>query len=237
LLRLYRDLLLRWNQRFNLTAITDPAEIDRRLIGDALRMLPAIDDAIAAWKAASRRRVSAELESSFPRLVDVGSGAGLPGLVLKIARPELDVTLIEATGKKVGFLENAIAELGLTRVKAIHDRAEHLATLSHHRERYHIVTARAVASLPVLLELCVPFLEIGGHAIFPKGADIEDELAAGHRAAKLVGARIVSDELLPTRDGDTVTRLIVAVKIEPTPVRYPRRSGVPAKEPLGRADQ
>jgi 16S rRNA (guanine527-N7)-methyltransferase len=130
-----------------------------------------------------------------------------------------------------------MVELGLTNVKAIHARAEESAHLPHHRERYDITTARAVAALPALMELSVPFLRIGGHGIFPKGADIEDELAAGMRAAKIVGARIVGHEPLPAINGDSVTRLIVAVKIEPTPVRYPRRSGIPVKEPLGRADQ
>jgi 16S rRNA (guanine527-N7)-methyltransferase len=234
-LRLFRDLLLRWNQRFNLTAITDPGEIDRKLIGDALAMLPAIDDAIDARRAAARRQ-QAELETaSAARLVDIGSGAGFPGIVMSIARPELEVVLVEATGKKAGFLEHAILELGLTNTKAIHGRAEELARQPRHRARYQIATARAVAALPVLMELCVPFLEPGGHALFPKGGSIESELAAGQRAAALVGARIVSDAVVPSGGGETVTRLIIAVKIEATPDRYPRRSGIPAKEPLGRA--
>jgi 16S rRNA (guanine527-N7)-methyltransferase len=237
LLRIYRDLLLRWNQRFNLTAITEPAEVDRRLVGDALRMLPALDDAIEAWKAGERRRAAVQPVSPRPRLIDIGSGAGFPGLVLKIARPELDLTLVDSTGKKVRFLENAISELGLENAQAVHSRAEELATLSHYRERFDITTARAVAALPALMELCIPFLQVGGHGIFPKGMEIEQELEAGHRAAKIVGARIVGDEILPAASGDPVTRLIIAVKIEPTPVRYPRRSGIPSKEPLGRVDR
>ena len=232
----YRDLLIRWNQRFNLTSVTDPAGIDQRLIGDALRMLPALDDALAAWQA-GRRRNSDSHETSPPKLIDVGSGAGLPGLVLKIARPELDIVLLEATGKKVRFLEHAILELGLTGISAIHGRAEELAHQPHHRNRYNVVTARAVAALPILMEICVPLLAAGGHALFPKGAEIEQELAEGHRAAPLVGARIVGDGPLPTGDGESVTRLVVAVKIAPTPDRYPRRSGIPAKAPLGRADR
>lgn len=234
-LRRFRELLIRWNQRFNLTAVTDAAGIDERLIGDALRMLPALDDALAAWRA-GRMRGGAD-GADTPRLIDVGSGAGFPGLVLKIARPELEVVLLEATGKKVGFLEHAIVELGLTGVVAIHGRAEELAHQAHHRARYDIVTARAVAALPVLMELCVPLLAPGGHALFPKGAEIEPELAEGHRAAPLVGARIVGDDPLPTGDGGTVTRLVVAVKIGATPDRYPRRSGIPVKAPLGRDDR
>jgi len=230
----YRDLLIRWNQRFNLTAVTDPAEIDQRLIGDTLRLLPALDDALAAWQA-GRQRKGDSREFLPPRLIDVGSGAGLPGLVLKIARPELNMLLLEATGKKVGFLEHAILELGLTGITAIHGRAEELAHQPHHRGQFDVVTARAVAALPVLMEICVPFLAVGGHTLFPKGAEIEQELAEGHRAAPLVGARIVGDGPLPTGGGESVTRLVIAVKIAATPDRYPRRSGIPAKAPLGRA--
>jgi 16S rRNA (guanine527-N7)-methyltransferase len=237
LFRQYRNLLLSWNNRFNLTAITEPEEVDRRLIGDALRMLPAIDDAIEAWKTGERRRTTEEPGAPGPRLIDIGSGAGFPGMVLKIARPELDVTLLESTGKKVGFLDHVIVELGLQHARAIQSRAEDAGRLPHHRERYDIVTARAVAALPVLMELCIPFLRIGGHAIFPKGESIDEELEHGKKAAKLVGARIVACDALPATDGDVVTQLVTAVKIELTPARYPRRPGVPNRDPLGRADQ
>jgi 16S rRNA (guanine527-N7)-methyltransferase len=236
-LRDFRNLLLRWNQRFNLTAVTDPGEVDQRLIGDALRMLPAVDDAIQAWRAGNRRRASDPDEPATPRLIDIGSGAGFPGLALAIARPELEVVLVEATGKKVGFLEHAILDLRLPNATAIHARAEDLGRQPHHRERYHIATARAVASLPALMELCVPFLADGGHALFPKGVEIEQELLAARRAAALVGARVVGDDVVPSGEGETVTRLIVAVKIAPTPDRYPRRAGTPAKDPLGKVDQ
>lgn len=227
----FRDLLIIWNRRFNLTAIEEPAAIDRRLIGDALRMLPAIDDAIAAHAVENRNRSSKE---AGVRLIDIGSGAGFPGMVLKICRPELDVTLLESTGKKVGFLDHVIADLGLKSARAIHARAEDLGRDRAHRERYDIVTARAVSSIPALMELCTPFLRVGGHAIFPKGMEIAEELANGERAAVLVGARIVSHDLLSAKPNESVTRLVIAVKIEPTPDRYPRRAGVPTKDPLGR---
>jgi 16S rRNA (guanine527-N7)-methyltransferase len=233
-LRAYRDLLLRWNLRFNLTAITEPAAIDRKLIGDALTMLPALDDAVSAWDANRRTDPDA---NQRPALIDIGSGAGFPGLVLAIIRPTLDVTLLEATGKKVGFLEAAIVELGLANARALHGRAEELAHQPHHREHYDITTARAVASLPALMELCAPFLRIGGVGIFPKGMEIANELAAGDLAAQLVGARIVGSEPAIVPDAEPVTRLVVVVKLASTPKRYPRRSGLPAKEPLGRVDR
>jgi 16S rRNA (guanine527-N7)-methyltransferase len=201
--------------RFNLTAIDDPAEIDRRLILDALLMLPAIDAATAG------------IETS--RLIDVGSGAGFPGLALKIARPDLFVTLVEATGKKVGFLRTCIEELDLVGVEARHARAEDLGHDPAYRGRFDLATARAVAALPTLLELCMPFVRSGGRAFFPKGLNLAEELEAGRRAAPLVGARLTGAEILPGGQ----TTLVVAEKVAPTPARVPRRSGLPSREPLG----
>ena len=212
----YRRLLLEWNARFNLTAVTDPIEVERRLFLDALLLVPTVDGLVAAG------------DRDPPRLVDVGSGAGVPGLPLKIARPRLDVTLIEATGKKARFLAHVIAELGLGGAFAVHGRAEELAHDPAHRAAYDQATARAVASLPALLELCVPLLRVGGHALFPKGAAIAGELAAGERAAPLVGARVRSAE--PVAPG---TCLVTVAKVAPTPRRFPRRAGIPAREPLG----
>ena len=224
-LRELRDLLVRWNERFNLTAIKDPDEIDARLIGDALRMLPTLD--ALANPIATRQQDPVAL-------IDVGTGAGFPGLVLKIVRPALAVTLLDATGKKIRFVEQAIAELGLLHTRALHGRAEELGRQDHHRERYDLVSARAVAALPALLELTLPLLRIGGSAILPKGPDIEGELREGAEAARQLGGEIAADVVLPEADGAPRTRLIVARKLWSTPTRYPRRSGIPAKDPLGR---
>jgi len=215
----YRDLLIEWNTRFNLTAVTAPHEIDRRLFVDALRMLPALD---ACGRGA---------DGAGGRLVDVGSGAGFPGLPLKIARPGWDVALVEATGKKVAFLIHAIAALGLDGARAIHGRAEDLGHDPAHRGRYDVAVARAVAALPALLELCLPLLRRGGVALFPKGASIADELAAGERAASLLGGRVLGAATLPGGE----TRLVRVAKVGPTPTRFPRRAGLPAREPLGAA--
>ena len=221
----YRDLLLDHNTRVNLTAITDPAAVERRLFLDALSMVPAID--------AYARLVAADVVfATTLRLVEVGSGAGFPGLPIQIARPELDVTLIEATGKKASFLTRVTAELGLHGATVIHGRAEEVAHDTAHRATYDLATARAVASLPALLELCMPLLREGGRALFPKGTDLAEELAAGRRAAPLVGARIIAADRLP----DAETRLVVADKTGPTPKRYPRRAGIPAREPLGKGN-
>lgn len=217
----YRDLLIEWNQRFNLTAMKSAAEIDRWLIGDALRMLPAVDG------------LTATPDGS---LIDVGTGAGFPGLALKIARPKLRVTLLDATNKKVAFLRAVIDDLGLEQVEAIHGRAEELAHEADRRGAYDLATARAVSATPALIELCLPFVRVGGHAIFPKSANIDEELATAVHIAPTLGARFAREEILPATAALPMTRLLIFAKIGRTPTQYPRRSGLPAREPLGRTE-
>jgi 16S rRNA (guanine527-N7)-methyltransferase len=214
----YRDLLLERNAHVNLTAIRQPVEIERRLYLDALAMLPAIDAFLET-----------EGQNCQARLIDIGSGAGFPGLVLKIARPALDVTLVDATAKKVAFVGDVIADLELAGVRAVHGRAEELGQNPRYREQFEIATARAVASLPVLLEFVLPFLDVGGRAFLPKGLAIDDELTAGRRAAKRLGAEIVSSERVLSGE----TRLIIAHKTTLTAKAYPRHTGIPARSPLG----
>jgi 16S rRNA (guanine527-N7)-methyltransferase len=217
LLARFRDLLLEWNGRFNLTGLDDPVLVEQRLLGDALLMLPAVDGGIAASGVKQ------------PRLIDIGSGGGLPAIPLAICRPELSVTMVEATAKKVGFLRAVMAELSLRQTAAIHSRAEDAARDLDHRAAYEIVTARAVASLPALIELSMPFLRPNGLALFPKGRDIEEELRAGTIAAAEIGAKIGSTHRLAGSE----TRLVIVRKQRPTPERFPRRAGLPAREPLG----
>jgi 16S rRNA (guanine527-N7)-methyltransferase len=223
-LRTYRDLLFRWNQRFNLTAIREPDEIDSRLIADALRLLPAIDEELGA-------------RNGRARLIDLGTGAGLPGLVIKIARPDIEMVLMDATNKKIQFVQHAITELGLLSASTVHSRAEDIGHHVDYRGPFDLVTARGVAALPTLVELTVPLLVVGGAFLFPKGENIADERRAGDEAAKIVGGRIDSAELLPGDPSEPVTRLVRGSKIGTTPGRYPRRAGIPNKEPLGRDGQ
>lgn len=223
-LRAYRDLLFRWNQRFNLTALRLPEEIDARLIADGLRLLPAVDNVLAR-------------HPTRLRMIDLGTGAGLPGLVIKIARPQIEITLVDATNKKIQFVQHVIEEIGLQRARTLHGRAEDIGQMREYREQFDLVTARGVASLPTLLELTVPLLDVGGEFIFPKGEQIEEELRLGRRAARTLGARIESADLLPGHPTEPVTRLVCGVKIGLTPGRYPRRAGIPGKEPLGRDGQ
>ncbi|MFN8664654.1 MAG: 16S rRNA (guanine(527)-N(7))-methyltransferase RsmG [Thermomicrobiales bacterium] len=213
----YSRVLIERNAQFNLTAIRDPEAMERRLFFDAVAMIPTLDSVLSSSR------------YPLPRLIDVGSGAGFPGLVLKIVRPSLRVTLLDATAKKVRFLEEVIAATGLTGVDTLHGRAEEFGRDPEYRERFSLATARAVASLPVLLELTTPFLDIGGVALLPKGLDLTVELEQGNRAARLLGSRIVSADILPNHE----SRLVVVEKMTLTPRKFPRPTGIPNQEPLG----
>ena len=216
----YRDLLIGWNERINLTAITDPHEVDVQLILDALRMAPAIADAASR----SRKR---------PTTIDIGAGGGLPGIPLAIVLPGIDFTLLDATAKKVMVLGDMATALGLENVHALHGRAEEIGHRAEYRGRFSFATARAVASLPALVELTLPLLKPGGRAFFPKSANIDEELEQGEAAATIVGGRIESSAVLSSVAEGRVTRLVILVKMGETPKQFPRRSGLPAKEPLG----
>lgn len=169
------------------------------------------------------------------RLVDVGSGGGLPGLAISIVRPEVMVTLVEATQKKARFLGQAVGDLKLVRVEMLTARAEEVARWRGQRSKYEVATARALARLAVVAEYCVPLLRVGGCVVSMKGRLDTVELAEGERAAKMLGAEveeIVRVPLLP-EVGERERHLVVLRKTRETPPLYPRRVGVPAKQPLG----
>ncbi|HEY7346963.1 MAG TPA: 16S rRNA (guanine(527)-N(7))-methyltransferase RsmG [Ktedonobacterales bacterium] len=214
----YRDLLLDWNQRVNLTAITDPQDVLTRHFLDSLACLFAIPPA--------------EQKKSL-RLLDVGSGAGFPGLPLQIVFPDWRVTLLEATGKKVRFLEAVIASLKLSQARAIQGRAEELAHDQTHRARYDLVTARGLAALPTLLEYCLPFCHPGGLVIAPKKGAISAEVEQGKRAAVLLGGRFVEVRPFSLPGLEDQRALAVFRATRAAPAQYPRRAGAPVKQPLG----
>jgi len=214
----YRALLLDWNQRVNLTSITNPQDVLTRHFLDSLACLFAIPPS------EQRKRL---------RLLDVGSGAGFPGLPLQIAFPDWQVTLLEATGKKVRFLEDVIASLGLTNAQALQGRAEELAHDQRHRAHYDLVTARGLAALPTLLEYCLPFCRPGGLVISPKKGEISAEVEQGKRAAATLGGRFIEARpfSLPGLEDQRV--LVVFQATRSTPAHYPRQAGAPVKYPLG----
>lgn len=218
--QLYYEELVAWNERFNLTAITEFEPVQIRHFLDSLSCLLAEE---------ARRA----LNRTDARIIDVGSGAGFPGLPLKLICPGLHLTLLEATGKKVTFLEHVVERLGLQRVSTIHARAEELAHDPAHRESYDLALARAVADLPVVVEYTLPFCRVGGWLVAQKGEAGAAEAWSAEVAIKLLGGelrRVVPVEL-PGLPEDR--SLVVVEKVGPTPDKYPRRPGMPGKRPLG----
>lgn len=206
----YAALLVDYNRKVNLTAITTPEGIEDRHFADSL--LFAAQPEVAG------------------RLVDVGTGAGFPGVVAKIYKPGLQLTLMEPTGKRVDFLRYLCAELGLTGVEFAKERAEEAARKVW-REQFDVACARAVAALPVLCEYCLPLVRVGGLFIALKGPDAPEELAASGNALQKLGGRAAGTRSFTLPDGSART-LVVCEKISQTPTVYPRNGGKIAKKPL-----
>ena len=218
----YVALLREWNEKMNLTAITDDEGIAVRHILDSLTLLP---DILATRQAPGRRAGQAV------RLIDIGSGAGFPGLPLKIVCPDLDVVLLDSLAKRVRFLETVIAELQLTGIRAIHGRAEDAARRADLRERFDLATARAVAPLPVLCEYCLPFVRPGGQFLAMKG-QAADELAGAAQAIQILGGQTATATTFQL-PGTDMNRMIIRIsKIRPTPAVYPRKAGKAEQNPL-----
>ena len=210
----YAHLLVEQNKVMNLTAITDPEGIARLHFLDSAALLPLCGGA------------------GGKSLIDVGTGAGFPGLPLKILLPQLDVTLLDSLNKRVDWLNEVSAQLGLTDVRAIQGRAEEKALDKSMRDSFDLVTARAVADLRLLAELCLPFVKVGGRFLSMKSVDSDQELDQAAHAIKLLGGRVrdVKDYAIP---GTEVThRLVIVEKVAPTLKGYPRRWAKIQKSPL-----
>ena len=212
----YLHELLTWNRRVNLTAVTQPEEVERSHFLDSLTVALALPDSLR----------------SGGRLADVGSGAGFPGVPLKILLPNMSVTLIDSVAKKTTFLQHLIDALKLEGVEVCTGRAESLAHTPALRESFDAVVSRAVGSLRLLAELTLPFCRIGGRAILQKKGDISQELDRSQRAFDTLGGRLLETTAIEPEvlGGERV--LIVVKKVNPTPAEYPRRAGIPAKRPL-----
>ncbi len=221
----YRRELLEWNKKFNLTAITQEEHVEIRHFLDSLTCLVAMRELCGASE--RERRMGESL-----RLLDVGSGAGFPGVPLKIVCPHWRVTLLEATGKKVRFLEHLREVLGLGNLEILHGRAEDFAKAPAYREQYDWVVARAVAEMPALAELTLPFAKIGGNVLALKGETAEAEVAQSGRAFSILGGELVKIVKIALPGLVEERRLVVVRKVACTPDAYPRRPGIPAKRPL-----
>ena len=214
----YYHELIAANRHVNLTSITDYQEVQRRHFGESLAV------------GAALYRAGVLKPGETARVLDLGAGAGFPGLPMRIAHPALRFTILEATRKKTAFLERLVTRLSLEGVTVITGRAETVAHEPAHREGYDLALARAVAPLAVLVELALPFLKVGGCLATPKGSRASQEMAEADRALALCGGRIVSAEPLPSPT-PTLT-LVLVEKLAPTPAAYPRRPGAPTKRPL-----
>ncbi len=211
----YARELLEWNEsRVNLTAITEPLAIEVRHFLDSLSVLRA-----------------AQI-GSHSKVIDVGAGAGFPGLPLKIVCPSINLTLLEATGKKTAFLEHIVKTLGLNAVKVVNSRAEEAGQEPAHREQYDLVLARAVAHMPILVEYLLPLCKVGGKCIAMKGESAAVEIGVAENALRLLGGRLA--QLMPIELPHVAEThyLVVIDKIAATPPHFPRRPGIPSKKPL-----
>jgi 16S rRNA (guanine527-N7)-methyltransferase len=214
---IYNHELIDWNQRVNLTSITGYEEVQVGHFLDSLTVTLALRPLLGVerW-----------------RVIDVGTGAGLPGIPLRIVLPGIRLVLLEATAKKVKFLEHLISRLGLDGVEVVVGRAEEVAHNDRYREKFELALSRAVASLPTLAELTLPLVTIGGSLIAQKKGDIDAELNSASRAIAVLGGNLREAKAVDLAEFTEKRWLIIIDKVKPTPPKYPRRPGIPAKRPL-----
>lgn len=207
----YGDLLLEWNKVMNLTAVCEPKEVVIKHFVDSITIVPYVEN------------------QKCKNLADIGTGAGFPGIPLKIMRPETEVVLLDSLGKRVNFLNTVISELQLKGIRAIHARAEDGGRDKKLREKFDCVTARAVAPMNILLEYCMPFVKKDGCFIAMKGANEEDSYDS---ALKELSGEVMSEEVFNLPESDFTRRIICVKKHNFLSTRYPRKAGIPKKNPL-----
>lgn len=210
----YMDLLLEWNEKINLTAITEEDDVILKHFVDSMTVLKYIEDGAS--------------------IVDVGTGAGFPGIPISIVNNNANVTLVDSLNKRINFLEEVISEINLENIEAIHSRAEDFGQNKQYREKYDISVSRAVANLTVLVEYLLPLIKVGGRCICMKGQEVQEEIEDAKFAIKELGGKIekVNEFCLP---GTNIKRNIIIIRKEKeTPKKYPRKSGTPSKQPLKR---
>lgn len=214
-LEVYLDLLQEWNARMDLTSVAETDEVIDRHFMDSLAVL------------------RTELIPRNAGLIDVGTGAGFPGMVLALARPDLSVTLMDSQQKRLNFLEAVAGKACIENVTLVHARAEEGARKGSHREQYDIAAARALAPLNVLCEYLLPYVRVGGCALCWKGPSLQGELEAGRRAARLLGGRLEMPVCCPVEGREWDHRILPIRKTEKTAGQYPRKPGIPKAKPLG----
>ena len=211
----YYDMIVETNEVMNLTAITEFSEVMKKHFLDSLSLSRETD-----------------LTDKVYSVIDIGTGAGFPGIPLKIMFPNLRVTLLDSLNKRVGFLNRVIEELELTDIEAVHGRAEDFAKNKTYREQYNYCVSRAVANLSTLSELCLPFVKVGGYFVPYKSEKSNEEIPAAEHALHILGGKITKVDSFELPDSDLHRDLIYISKVASTPGKYPRKAGTPAKEPL-----
>ena len=208
----YMELLLEWNEKINLTAIVEPRDVILKHFVDSLT-------------------ICKELQKN-KTLADIGTGAGFPGIPVKILRPDLDITLIDSLNKRVNFLTMVIEALKLEKIVALHGRIEDFGKNKEYREKFDYVTSRAVANLSTLSEYMIPLIKIGGKCICMKGSNIDEELKNAEKAVKTLGGKIEKVDTFLLPDTDMGRNIILIKKEKATPNKYPRKAGTPTKDPI-----
>ncbi len=210
----YYEMLIDWNSRINLTAITDETEVAYKHFVDCIGIF---DSGVIGDGAA---------------VIDVGTGAGFPGIPMKIVNPSLRLTLLDSLNKRINFLGEVVTELGLNSVECVHARAEDAARQKNLRESFDICVSRAVANLSTLSELCLPFVKVGGYFVAMKGPKADEEISAAKNAIRLLGGKIEKTVSYDAQGFDFDHNMVVIKKLSPTAVRFPRKAPKPSKEPL-----
>lgn len=210
----YFEILVEWNKVMNLTGITDFEEVLVKHFVDSLAVAKIVD------------------MKDVKSVIDIGTGAGFPGIPLKIAFPHLKITLLDSLKKRIGFLNEVIAQLGLQNIETIHGRAEEYAKQKSYRESYDLCVSRAVANLAALTEYCLPYVSAGGKFIPYKSGKIEEELAESKNAVKILGGDISDVKKFCLPSSDIERSFIIIEKVKKTPGKYPRKAGLPTREPL-----
>lgn len=210
----YKDLLVCWNEKMNLTAITDDREIIIKHFLDCISSSAIFD------------------YNKVAKLIDVGTGAGFPGMPLKITHPHIEVTLLDSLQKRLNFLQEVITQIGVQNIYTVHSRAEDGGQNPLYREQYDVCVSRAVANLTVLAEYCIPFIKKGGYFLAQKGPMVLDEIPESKKALSELGTSVVEVKQVQVPYSEATHYIVIMEKTKNTPPKYPRKAGVPAKSPI-----